>query len=209
MLLRAEHAAWAADSVPRDERRGRHVVVLHNVHPDHSSSAPKTRLTVDCYRTVCFLRQLDELESQLFARGSSVNKVKNLVLDAVLSETLWVVFRLVKLHNAFNVFFLENWNIVFWTEVSIAVFVHSLVLGGAESQKLSWNDPIHVAVFHFFVILIILHIKALQRKPPCFDRKLECLETVQQGVLVGTRQVECVSERFELDVFERLESLLC
>lgn len=39
LLLRSEHTAWPANSVPRNKRSSWHVVVLHYVHSDHGTCA--------------------------------------------------------------------------------------------------------------------------------------------------------------------------
>jgi len=93
--------------------------------------------------------------------------------------------------------------------MSVAILVYGLILWCAESKELPWNHPVHVTIFYLLVVLIILYIKCIQRKPTCFDSELQSLQTVQQGLFVGTWKVKSISKRFEFNVFKGLIGFLC
>lgn len=81
-----------------------------------------------------------------------------------------------------------------------------MVIGRAEGDKLSWNYPVDVSVFDFFVVLILCDIKLFVVEPSEPDGIVEASQTVQDLVY---RKVLCIcnctdrSQRLGTDEIKR------
>ena len=123
--------------------------------------------------------------------------------DALLSELLLLILRLVEADDKRNSEPSEDRHIIIWCEGAIAI---SCIQRTGKGDKLSWNDPIQVSIFHFLKVLIFLNIELSIVIPSESYSKLETLEAVQVCTTISTVAHCRVTVRNEF-VVVRAESL--
>ena len=94
------------------------------------------------------------------------------MVDALVHKTHLFVFGLVEADDLANLQVLKDIDIA-GSGVTIAMDSVALVNGYHEGHELAGNDPVEVAVFYLFVVLVLLHIESLEVVPAVLDGFLE------------------------------------
>lgn len=158
VLLGAEDAAWSGDADPPDEVGGWELEVLHSVAANQSAGTAQPRLAVDSYDTWLTLGHIHETAENVLRRSAPIEEEQISMLDAATNKALTIILGFVKAHNMSNAKVFENLQIIFRTVATALIFV---VDGPHEGDKLARNDPIEVAIFDLFVVLILFGIESL------------------------------------------------
>ena len=119
------------------------------------------------------------------------------MIDAVASEFKSIVFGFVQANNMGNTEMLKNLQVVF-RAVSALLVAWRAIYGTHEGYESIWNDPVEVAVFHFFVVLVLLVIEVSELVPPVAYRNLQSFQTVENRTLVSAWvPITCISKCFK------------
>lgn len=94
------------------------------------------------------------------------------MFDSMIGESFWVVLWLVKLDHYLYILLFEDWNVIRRAKMKLIIPIVTRILWSAKRQKFAGNDPIHVSIFHFFVVFVVLDIKIVQGEPVSFDGEL-------------------------------------
>lgn len=88
--------------------------------------------------------------------------------------------------HGLDVKFLEDWDVVLWSEIAVSVITYVLGVGGREGKELAWDNPVKVTVLYLLVELVFLDIESVETEPAHLHTELQTAETVEDGALVGT-----------------------
>lgn len=118
-----------------------------------------------------------ELINNLVRRCGSIDEEQVVVLDTLVSKMLLLVFLFVKSNDSLYAELLENRSVFVWV-MSVSLIFISLLYWTHESHKLSWYNPIEIAVFDSFIVLILFDIEVLKVVPLKLDSVLKTLKTL-------------------------------
>jgi len=112
------------------------------------------------------------------------------MVDTVLDESVFIILFIVKSDDSGNSEFLEDGNIIFRSESSVAFSISGLVRGSTESNKLAGDDPVQVTVLNLFIELIVSEVEIFNIKELELNAVLQTSKSIQDtasvwGVGVG------------------------
>ena len=136
-----------------------------------------------CDSTALIFRGCQELRYNFVRRSRSIKEIQIEMSDALFSELLLFILRLVEADDKRDSQPSEDRHIIIRCEGAIAV---SCVQRAREGDELSWDDPIQVSILDFLKVLIFLDIeRAIVIPSECYS-KLETLEAVQVCATIST-----------------------
>lgn len=150
------------------------------------------------------LNSIQEVLDDVIFGAGTVGEVEFHVFYAVLGESFSFVLFFVKSDDKIDAKFLEDGNIVFWSECSplrmikgresYSLSIFWLAGRSRESDKLAWNNPVEIAVLDLLKIFVISQIEALNVKPLQLDCVIETSEAVQDLFKSSVSQVtiQCI-----------------
>lgn len=133
----------------------------------------------DC--ALFLLRLLHPFLSNVIWWRRPVHKLQIQVLNTLLDELLPVICRLIKSDDKGDSQFLEDGHVIIGSEGAVSV---RHVEGPRESNKLTRNDPVQVAVLDPLKVLVLLHVELGVVVPAERNRVLHSKERVQDGMFV-------------------------
>ena len=126
-------------------------------------------------------------------RGNrTIHEDEIFVVDAVFSERIFVVLRVIQSHHLAHLQMLKYINVA-RSGVAIGPLAFLAVDGSHESHELSGDNPIEIAILNLLVVLILFNAERLRVVPPLFDTKLKTLQTVLHRALVVAVALACVA----------------
>ncbi len=121
------------------------------------------------------LTYLKELIQNCIIRCRTIDKVELCVIYSILYELLSVVLvRLIQSDDVRDSKVTEYFKVILRgiTVLWLARNLLSVVYGAHECNKLSWNDPVKIAILDLFIVLILSRVKILKAIPPQLVRDL-------------------------------------
>lgn len=98
-----------------------------------------------------------------------IQEVEIEMLDARLGELLLIILWLVKPDYERHSHLLKDWHVVLRCERAILI---SDIKRTRERYELTWDGPIQVTVFNFFIMLVLLHIERVVVIPAELDGQI-------------------------------------
>jgi hypothetical protein len=114
------------------------------------------------------------------------------MIDAFCQEISAIILSLVQTNYLRNVEVFEDVDVA-CSRVAVPVDRVSLVDWSHKGQKFAWYDPVEIAIFNFFVMLIFASIKGLEVVPSESHCVFEALKAMQNGALILTRATTGIS----------------
>ena len=130
------------------------------------------------------------------------------MLDSLFSELILFVLGFIQANDKGHSEAFKYGHVVIWGERAISV---RHVKRSRERDKLSWNDPVQIAVFDLLEVLILLHVESAIVVPSERHGVLEAQEAMMICATVGAITHRCVTIGDKLVVVwtERLPCLVC
>ena len=130
------------------------------------------------------------------------------MLDSLFRELILFVLGFIQANDKGHSEALKYGHVVIRGERAISV---RHVKRSRERNKLSWNDPVQIAVFDLLEVLILLHVESAIVVPSERHGVLEAQEAMMICATVGTITHRCVTIGDKLVVVwtERLPCLVC
>ncbi len=113
----------------------------------------------------------------------------------IFREFCSIILCFVQADNVCNSKVLKHLQIVFWAVTS--TIRTNLVNWAHKSDKFSWHDPVQIAIFDLFVILILLVVKVSKVVPAMADGDLQTFQAMVNGATIGAVAIAGISERPE------------
>lgn len=101
----------------------------------------------------------------------------------------------VQANNVCNSKVFKDLQIVFWA-ITPAIGTN-LVNWAHKSDEFSWHDPVQIAIFDLFIILVLLIIKVSKVVPAVANCDLQTFQTVVNGAAIGAVTITGIPKRPE------------
>ena len=195
MLLGTKDRAWSRNSDPSNEEGRREFVVFHSVTANQGACATQARLAMNSKYSWVSLTHLQELVYNGVRRCGTIDEEHISVRDSCLRKLGSLVLSLVEAHYVSHSKVLEHLEVILW---GVASSVHANLVNRAhEGNKFAGKHPVQVAIFHLFVVLILLVVKFSKVVPAETDGDLKALQTVEDRAAVGAVTVAGITKRPE------------
>jgi len=120
------------------------------------------------------------------------------VVDTVLDESVFIILLIVKSNDSGDSKLLEDGDIIFRSESSVAFSISGLVRGATESNELARNDPVQVTVFDLFIELVVSEVEIFNIEELELNAILQTSESIQDTASVwgvGVRGISVFGKR--------------
>lgn len=158
--------------------------------------------------TACRFTNLQEILQNRIARLAAIGEEELLVVEASVQETSRIVQFQIQSNDCTHIVLSEVIEIGFGCMARIAVVDLRTIVWAAEGNKFIRYNPIQIAVFNSFVILVFNCIKIVEIEKSCITCLIHRLQAVHQADCVVRRAVRCITElcirRPEIQWLERL-----
>lgn len=94
------------------------------------------------------------------------------MLNIISNESLPIIFGLIQSDDSSYVKMMENLDVVFWCVASSFKFT-GVVQWTHKGNELTWNDPIQITIFDFFIIFVLFVVEFFAVVPSKFYGKFE------------------------------------
>ena len=135
--------------------------MLHSIAANECPCAAQTCFTMNSNYSLFLFTKPHKVIHNLVWWNRSVQEVKVRMTDASLDELVPIVLSLIEAYHVSHSKVMEDFDVVFWASAE-AAFVRRW---SHECDEFSRNDPIEVAILHFFVILVLTGIKGSEVVP--------------------------------------------
>ena len=84
------------------------------------------------------------------------------MLNTLLCKSLSLILRFIQSHHKVDSYFLEDWNIILRSELTISVFLRDR---SRKRYKLLIENPMKIAILHLFIMLVLSGIECFELIP--------------------------------------------
>ena len=103
------------------------------------------------------------------------------MINTLLCKSLSLILRFIQSHDKVDPYFLEDWNIIFWHELAISIFLRDR---SRKRYKLLIENPMKIAILHLFIMLVLSGIERFKLVPAKCHREFQPLQTVMNRASV-------------------------
>jgi len=184
LLLGSQDTSWSAKSDVADEIRSQELVMFQGISSDEGTSSSQTSLTMDSQSSLFGFSNLEESVDDFIRRARTIQEIEIGVVDTILDESLFIVLFIVKSNDSGDSELLEDRDIIFRSESSVAFSISGLIRRATESNEFAWNDPVQITIFNLFIELVVSEVEILDVKEFELDAVLQTSEAVQDAASV-------------------------
>jgi len=98
------------------------------------------------------------------------------VFNTNLYEFLTIIFGFIKPNHMSHIEMFEHLKIIFRR---IASSVSPVIQRSHECNEFAWNDPVHVSILYFLIIIVLFRIEVLKLIPSMLNGNLKSFQTME------------------------------
>lgn len=140
--------------------------MLHGVRADQTASTSQPSLAVHGHAAFLLLGNSDEFLDDRVWRYAAIREEEVRVGHAFAQEAFTVLSLRVEPDHVRHVIGVELRDIMFRGE---AAAILGVLVGRGKRYTFAWNNPVQIALLHFFLLLVLSHVKIRLIEPPQFQ----------------------------------------